>query len=128
MGSPDMRAWASDETSASSAATSHIYTGPITTFTGSTSGTSGTSSTNPGQYNPNQTGASGMPATPFKAVPQYLVMPTNGSRGKTADDFTGPAGYGPAQIAGAYGLNLVMFGAIKGDGAGQTIAVVDAGE
>ena len=69
-----------------------------------------------------------MPAAPFKAVPQYLVMPTNGSRGGTADDFTGPAGYGPAQIAGAYGLNLVMFGAIKGDGAGQTIAVVDAGD
>ena len=33
---------------------------------------------------------------------------------------TGPAGYGPAQIIGAYG--------IVGDGAGQTIAVTDAGD
>jgi subtilase family serine protease len=32
----------------------------------------------------------------------------------------------PAQIAHAYGLDNISFGAIKGDGTGQTIAIVDA--
>jgi subtilisin-like proprotein convertase family protein len=32
----------------------------------------------------------------------------------------------PAQVRGAYGLDQVMFGAVQGDGAGQTIAIVDA--
>src|SRR4051794_33608301 len=37
-------------------------------------------------------------------------------------------GYSPAQIAHAYGFDQVSFnaGAIKGDGTGQTIAIVDA--
>ncbi|HMF13315.1 MAG TPA: hypothetical protein VKE94_13450, partial [Gemmataceae bacterium] len=36
--------------------------------------------------------------------------------------------YTPAQIAHAYGFDLVKFsnGTIKGDGSGQTIAIVDA--
>jgi hypothetical protein len=39
-----------------------------------------------------------------------------------------PIGHTPAQIAQAYGFNQVSFdnGAIKGNGAGQTIAIVDA--
>lgn len=39
-----------------------------------------------------------------------------------------PIGHTPAQIAQAYGFNGVTFdnGAIKGNGAGQTIAIVDA--
>ena len=42
---------------------------------------------------------------------------------------TGPGGgIAPAQIAGAYGLDLVMFGGIQGDGTGQTIAIVDNGD
>jgi hypothetical protein len=32
----------------------------------------------------------------------------------------------PAQIRHAYGFDQVMFGGVKGDGAGQTIAIVDA--
>ena len=37
-------------------------------------------------------------------------------------------GYTPSQIEQAYGINDVTFndGAVKGDGAGQTIAIVDA--
>ncbi len=35
-------------------------------------------------------------------------------------------GYTPAQIRAAYGFDQVMFGSVKGDGAGQTIAIVDA--
>jgi hypothetical protein len=38
-----------------------------------------------------------------------------------------PAGaYTPAQVQQAYGFNKVAFGAVKGDGTGQTIAIVDA--
>lgn len=39
-----------------------------------------------------------------------------------------PFGYSPSQIQNAYGFNKISFnnGAIKGDGSGQTIAIVDA--
>ena len=39
-----------------------------------------------------------------------------------------PQGYTPAQIAQAYGFNQITFdgGTLKGNGAGQTIAIVDA--
>jgi hypothetical protein len=37
-----------------------------------------------------------------------------------------PVGYTPSQIAAAYGLDQVTFGSIVGDGAGQTIAIIDA--
>src|SRR5262245_53809598 len=32
----------------------------------------------------------------------------------------------PAQISQTYGVNLIQFGSVKGDGTGQTIAIVDA--
>jgi subtilase family serine protease len=32
----------------------------------------------------------------------------------------------PAQVSHAYGVDQIMFGAIKGDGTGQTIAIIDA--
>jgi hypothetical protein len=42
--------------------------------------------------------------------------------------FGSPGGgpYTPAQIQQAYGFNKIAFGATKGDGTGQTIAIVDA--
>ncbi|HTU91789.1 MAG TPA: hypothetical protein VMF69_17030 [Gemmataceae bacterium] len=45
----------------------------------------------------------------------------NGSSGQ-------PAGFSPQQISQAYGFNQIYFenGAIKGNGSGQTIAIVDA--
>jgi subtilase family serine protease len=45
----------------------------------------------------------------------------NGSPGQ-------PAGFSPQQISQSYGFNQIYFdnGAIKGDGSGQTIAIVDA--
>jgi autotransporter-associated beta strand protein len=39
---------------------------------------------------------------------------------------SGPTGFTPAQIRQAYGMNLVTFGVVTGDGTGQTIAIVDA--
>ena len=38
----------------------------------------------------------------------------------------GPTGYTPQQMQTVYGLNQVLFSGIKGDGSGQTIALVDA--
>ena len=37
-----------------------------------------------------------------------------------------PVGYTPAQIRAAYGINNIIFGAVTGDGTGQTIAIVNA--
>ena len=107
--------------SVSSAATSHIYTGQPALFTGSATGNSSSaSSSTPAQDNPKQVAALGSLTQSLKYQPQYLVMPTTGSKEATPDNFLGPAGYSPAQIIGAYG--------IVGNGAGQTIAVVDAGD
>ena len=42
------------------------------------------------------------------------------------DQTSGPTGYTPQQLQTAYGLNQISFSGIKGDGTGQTIALVDA--
>jgi subtilase family serine protease len=43
-------------------------------------------------------------------------------------DATGPTGMSPQQIRSAYGINQIMFsgGTVAGNGAGQTIAIVEA--
>ncbi len=43
-----------------------------------------------------------------------------------ADGSSSPYGLTPAQMQGAYGLTNFRFGAVSGNGAGQTIAIVDA--
>src|SRR5690349_14081827 len=37
-----------------------------------------------------------------------------------------PDAYTPGRIQTAYGFNKITFGSVKGDGTGQTIAIVDA--
>jgi hypothetical protein len=37
-----------------------------------------------------------------------------------------PIGLTPVQVRGAYGISTVTFGAVQGDGTGQTIAIIDA--
>lgn len=60
---------------------------------------------------------------------QWSGQMPSGKATSPASGGTGPGGYiAPAQIAGAYGLDQVKFGAIQGDGAGQTIAVIDNGD
>ena len=46
------------------------------------------------------------------------------------DQFTGPIGYNPQQLQQAYGVNLIKYGPtnIPGDGAGQTITIIDWGD
>ena len=53
-------------------------------------------------------------------VPSGTVLPSGGS-GQ-------PAGFSPAMISQAYGFNQITFnnGTVKGDGSGQTIAIIDA--
>lgn len=51
-------------------------------------------------------------------TPLASVTPDSGSET--------PSGYSPQQIRAAYGFDQIMFGPVVGDGAGQTIAIVDA--
>jgi hypothetical protein len=59
------------------------------------------------------------------AQPTYLLLnPTDGIRPLGTG---GPTGYTPAQVRHAYGFDQINFpGGIVGDGAGTTIAIVDA--
>ncbi|MGH7169118.1 MAG: S53 family peptidase [Gemmataceae bacterium] len=60
------------------------------------------------------------------ATPGALLDSTDGP--SPAGSPGQPAGFSPQQISQAYGFNQIYFsnGAIKGDGSGQTIAIVDA--
>jgi parallel beta-helix repeat protein len=61
------------------------------------------------------------------ALPTAVPVEVMGPQGKLVPlDTPGPVGYTPQQLQTAYGLNQVSFGGIKGDGTGQTIALVDA--
>ena len=55
---------------------------------------------------------------PAVVAPLETVLPDSGSES--------PGGYTPQQIRTAYGFTGISFGSIAGDGAGQTIAIVDA--
>ena len=69
-----------------------------------------------------------------RVVPTQVGLPSIPPAGSiapvgsvTSDAGSGsPTGYTPQQIRAAYGFDRIMFGAIAGDGAGQTIAIVDA--
>lgn len=58
-------------------------------------------------------------ATQVTAQPDLNVIPLVS---------TGPTGYSPQQIRAAYGVNAIKFsgGTVTGNGAGETIAIVDA--
>jgi hypothetical protein len=60
------------------------------------------------------------------AVPDYLANVA--ANGVAPLATAGPSGYTPAQIRQAYGFNNISFnnGTVAGDGAGTTIAIVDA--
>jgi hypothetical protein len=57
--------------------------------------------------------------------PTSLLLQPNGQDGPLSA--AGPYGYSPSQLRAAYGTNLITFGAVAGDGTGQTIAIIDAG-
>jgi hypothetical protein len=58
------------------------------------------------------------PLPPGTIMPVELVSPAGGNGS--------PQGFTPQQIRAAYGFDRITFGSISGDGAGQTIAIVDA--
>jgi subtilase family serine protease len=71
---------------------------------------------------PSNSPAAGLPiAVPGAEVATSSAVTANGGPGQ-------PAGFSPQQISQAYGFNQIYFqnGAVKGDGSGQTIAIVDA--
>ena len=74
-------------------------------------------------------------AAAFVASPQYIIQahlgptinpaaqPGGQPQGQPAN---APPPYEPQQIQSAYGVNLISFSGITGNGAGQTVAIVDA--
>jgi hypothetical protein len=57
-------------------------------------------------------------ANPIVVQPAISATPLFGS--------SSPTGYSPSTIQSAYGANQVSFGNVTGNGAGQTIAIIDA--
>jgi hypothetical protein len=70
------------------------------------------------------------PLTALISAPQASVSlaPQGHGGGSGGSTNANPTGYTPSQIRTAYGFNQITFsnGTIKGDGNGQTIAIVDA--
>lgn len=56
----------------------------------------------------------------------HHLRPSGGSANPLG--YSGPVGYTPAQVLHAYAIDQITFsgGAVKGDGSGQTVAIVDA--
>lgn len=58
------------------------------------------------------------------AAPTYQILH---HAGLTSDGSSSPSGgISPAKMRQAYGVNAIQFGGITGNGAGQTIAIIDA--
>ena len=54
------------------------------------------------------------------------LLQTHAANGAAAMATAGPTGYTPAQILHAYGFDSVSFSGVTANGAGETIAIVDA--
>jgi subtilase family serine protease len=68
-------------------------------------------------------------ATQSKTDHITLVETANGlvpAASEKNDGGPSPVGLNPTQILSYYGINNILFGAIQGNGSGQTIAIVDA--
>ena len=64
--------------------------------------------------------------TPSVMSPNVIAVSVGGVRPASGTGL--PAGFSPSQVRQAYGFNQIAFenGAVRGDGGGQTIAIVDA--
>jgi hypothetical protein len=62
--------------------------------------------------------AAGAPVHQLVAQPAVAIAPLFNS--------SSPTGLSPSEVRNAYGANQISFGSVTGDGAGQTIAIVDA--
>src|SRR5262249_4665234 len=70
------------------------------------------SATDPGSRRPAPGGSVPVASPPRRPVPYGSMTPLASS-------------FSPQQIRTAYGVDQILFGAIHGDGTGQTIAIVD---
>jgi predicted outer membrane repeat protein len=69
------------------------------------------------------------PISSVPITPPIIIKSVPGPDGRLVPfQSSSPVGYTPAQVRGAYGVDLVMFGNVQGDGSGQTIALIDAGD
>jgi subtilase family serine protease len=75
----------------------------------------------------NDTGSGpGHVVLPISIVGGPVGYPQGGLR---PDQSSAPVGYTPAQLTQAYGVNAIKWnGSVTGNGAGETIAVIDAGD
>src|SRR5262249_54283187 len=80
-------------------------------------------------------GPAAVPAPPPVVRPMIVAEPAPSASAPAAEgtsqrpqsrSHSTPWGLSPQQVAAAYGFNAIAFGAIAGDGSGQTIAIVDA--
>ena len=55
--------------------------------------------------------------------PSFKFLKPGGYR---ANAITSPSGFSPQQMQHVYGIDSVRFGGVRGDGAGQTVAVISA--
>jgi hypothetical protein len=72
-----------------------------------------------------------LPSATLLARPVAVAEPTyqlfRSPAQSAISPFVNPAGFDPAQIRGAYGIDKIMFpGNVAGDGTGETIGIVDA--
>ena len=56
----------------------------------------------------------------------YIRLSNQGTAVPSTTGPSGDGGYTPAEIENAYGINQISFDGITGNGAGETIAIVDA--
>ncbi len=64
------------------------------------------------------------------ATPGYRINMVPGPNGSLVPNTGGNPfqnGFSPQQLQGAYGVDRINFGGVQGTGAGQTIALIDAG-
>jgi subtilase family serine protease len=109
--------------SATTTDNSHVYYGLPMTFGGTTS-----TASVPDLSSASQAALAALSKV-LKAAPQYIIFPSNGAGVAKPQQGDGPGGaISPIQLRGAYGADSVAFGGLKGDGTGQTIAVIDAGD
>ncbi len=63
---------------------------------------------------------------PAIIIAGQVSAPVVGKNGVTPATSVASAPYTPAQMTTAYGVNQISFNGVTGNGAGQTIAIVDA--
>ena len=79
-----------------------------------------------GSSSPAATAAVSSPADASTAGTNQPILELVKSSDGSVPTSTTPVGYTPSQIQTAYGFNRVQIGSITGNGAGETIAIVDA--